>query len=443
MRRVKMKVRQAVADRHLGEVVLKACIQSVSARNRVVNDFENIEEIRDDARAARQKAINNIDPYLERFDSAFTGAGGTVHNAATALQACQIITGILKQRGVKHGVKSKSMVSEEIQLNCALNSAGIDVVESDLGEFIIQLADEPPSHITAPALHRSRQDIGKLFAEKLNIPYTDDPTELTGAARKILRQRFLTADFAISGANFLIADTGHLGIVENEGNIRLGLSVPRLYIAVCGIERVVENLSDMACLLKVLASNATGQRATGYVNLLHPGKTGEDGPEEIHLVLVDNGRRRALSDQKLREMMLCIRCGACLNICPVYRTTGGHAYASVYPGPMGAVLSNLIGERMLEHDELPYLSTLCGACRDICPLRIDIPRMLLDLRGRVKKQFSERLFATGWHWSMKTQPRYEIAGRVIRTVAKFLSADYSSMLPDSGKAAFREKENKP
>ncbi len=328
--------------------------------------------------------------------------------------------GILKRHNAKSGVKSKSMVSEEIHLNYALISEGIDIVESDLGEFIVQLAGEPPSHITAPALHRSRQSIGKLFAEKLGINYTDDPEELTKIARSILRELFLRADFGIAGANLFIAETGHIVLVENEGNAQMGLSLPPLFISITGIEKVVAHLTDAATILNLLARSATGQRFTSYVHFLKPSKPNEDGPKEMHLVLLDNGRRMALMDEKLREMLLCIRCGACLNICPVYRSLGGHTYKSVYPGPMGSVLSNILGNGFVRHNELSHISTLCGVCREVCPVNIDIPQMLLEIRARSPKPLLHKSLATAWKWTMSSPQRYRLAGRLLHFSVKFI-----------------------
>lgn len=420
MNPTKQNIAKALSDPHLRQAVLNATRLSVSKRNSAVTELPDLEEARSKARAIRMRSLERLDEYLERFRQSFEHAGGAVHFAADAKEANRIAVGILRKHDATRGVKSKSMVTEEIRLGRALEHWGIDAVESDLGEYIVQLAGEPPSHITAPALHRSRGSIGKLFAEKIGIPYSDDPATLTKAARKVLRQRFIEAEFGISGANFVVAESGHLVIVENEGNVRLGLSLPPLYIAVTGIEKVIGSLQDVPPLMDLLPRGATGQRISGYLHLLRPTRSGEDGPKQMHIILVDNGRRRALNDLKLREMLLCIRCGACLNVCPVYRTVGGHAYGFVYPGPMGAIWSSIVGESPMSKLDLPDLSTLCGACRDICPVKIDIPRMLLELRSRRPKPLHEQALAAGYKWTMNASPRMEIAGRVARLASDML-----------------------
>jgi len=414
MRPLKRRLEFALDNRAQREAVLKSCRHSVAARDATVGELDDWEAARNRARAIRQAALDNLNPLLDEFTARFTDAGGTVHYAPDSATACATVIHILQQHQSRQGVKSKSMVSEEIGLGEALKAAGIDAVESDLGEFIVQLAGEPPSHITAPALHKSRKSIGRLFYKHLGLNFTDDPEKLTRAARAHLRERFLKADFGISGANFLIADTGHILIVENEGNAKMGLSLPPLYIAITGVEKVIPSLKDAPALMDLLPRSATGQRITSYFHLLRPTREGEDGPREMHLIVVDNGRRWALSDPILREMLLCIRCGACLNICPVYQTVGGHAYGSVYPGPMGSVLSNLIGDRPQDFANLPNLSTLCGACRDVCPVAIDIPKLLLELRARLPKPLKERVAARGWEWVMSSARREELAGRAAR-----------------------------
>ncbi len=419
MSTVKSKIKAALQDRQLFKALQNASNLSSAKREQEISGLDDYEAARDRAREVRQRSIDYAPRLIEKFTTEFSALGGKVHLVKTAAEANRVIIDILKSHGAKKGVKSKSMVTEEIFLGRALEAAGIDAVETDLGEYIVQLAGETPSHITAPAMHKSRQSIGRLFTDKLGIKYTDDPGELTEVARKMLRERFLNAEFGISGANFLVAETGHIAIVENEGNVRLGLSIPPLYIAVTGIEKLLENIADLSPLVKMLARSATGQRFSGYFHLLKPGSIGEDGPEEMHVILLDNGRSRAMADPEMREMMLCVRCGACLNECPVYRTIGGHAYDSVYPGPMGSILSNLIGRNKMLHPELPDLSTLCGACRDVCPVRIDIPKLLLDLRARRDKPLSYDLFAAGWNWTMGSAGRVELAGKFARFAEKF------------------------
>jgi L-lactate dehydrogenase complex protein LldF len=286
--------------------------------------------------------------------------------------------------GVKSVVKSKSMATEEIELNHSLDQAGIEAVETDLGEYIIQLAKETPSHIIAPAIHKSKDDISELFSEKLNIPYYTEPQDLTKIARETLREKFLKADMGVSGANFAVAETGTIVIVENEGNARLTTTLPRVHVALMGIEKVIPRFDDLAVFLSILARSATGQKMSSYVSLVTgPKRKGEkDGPEEFHLVLLDNGRANILASDETRESLYCIRCGACLNICPVYRKVGGHSYGWVYSGPIGAIISpQLLG--FDKAPDLPFASSLCGACKEVCPLKIDIPKVLLELRKRV------------------------------------------------------------
>ena len=300
------------------------------------------------------------------------------------MEANAIIAGLASSRGVKLVVKSKSMVSEEMGLNDALAGMGVEAVETDLGEYIIQLAEETPFHIIAPAMHKTRQDVSHLFAQKINRPNLEEIEEMAEAARGSLREKFLEADMGITGANFMVAETGTLVIVTNEGNGRLCTSAPRIHVALTGMEKVIPSLEDLAVFLRLLPRAATGQRITSYVSFISGPKRpqDEDGPEEFHLVIVDNGRSDLLKDPDLRESLACIRCGACLNICPVYRKVGGHAYGWVYPGPIGAVVSPvLVGLKQAK--DLPYASSLCGACREVCPVKINIPHMLLRLRTRL------------------------------------------------------------
>ena len=336
--------------------------------------------VRDRARAMRRRTIAQLDRYLIELSDQVEAAGGVVHWAPDAAAAQRIITGIAQANQVRTIIKSKSMVTEEIHLNAALEAAGLQVIETDLGEYIAQLAEEPPSHIIAPVLHKTRQEIGRLFQQKLGVDYVDDPAALAAIARRVLRQAFLSADMGISGVNFAVASTGTLTLVTNEGNGRMCTSLPRIHVAVMGIERIVPTPDDLALVLQILARSATGQKLSVYTSLLTgPRRAADpDGPEQLHLVLVDNGRSSILQSD-LAEILTCIRCGACLNVCPVYRSIGGHAYGSTYPGPVGSVLTPLLAG-MDEFGELAHASSLCGACREVCPVRIDLPGLLLKLR---------------------------------------------------------------
>lgn len=342
------------------------------------------QEWREQARQIKVHALNHMDYYLELLYDSVTRAGGQVHFAADAEEANAIVADLARTRNVRIATKSKSMVSEELALNPVLESLGVEVYETDLGEYIIQLAGETPSHLVAPALHKSKEDVARLFTEKLGLAHMDGIEDMARAAREVLREKFLQADLGISGANFVVAETGTTVIITNEGNGRLCTSAPRMHIAIAGMEKVIPSMQDLAVFLRLLPRSATGQRITSYVSMITGPRRrdDEDGPEEFHLVLVDNGRSRLLADPELREALYCIRCGACLNICPVYQKVGGHAYGWVYPGPIGAVISPmLVGLKQAK--DLPFASSLCGACREACPLKINIPRMLLHLRHKL------------------------------------------------------------
>ena len=341
------------------------------------------EQWREEARRIKIHALDHLDYYLDLLHENVTRAGGRVHFAADSAEANAIVGEIVRTRNIRVATKSKSMVSEELDLNHALEAQGVEVFETDLGEYIIQLAEETPFHLVAPALHKTKEQVAQLFTDKLGIPYSDDIDALAAAARVALRDKFLQADLGISGANFLVAETGTLVIITNEGNGRLCTSAPRVHIGITGMEKVIPSMQDLAVFLRLLPRSATGQRITSYVSMTSgPRRTeDEDGPEEFHLILVDNGRSKMLADPHLREALYCIRCGACLNICPVYQKVGGHAYGWVYPGPIGAIVTpNLVG--LGQASDLPQASSLCGACREACPVKINIPRMLLHLRQK-------------------------------------------------------------
>jgi L-lactate dehydrogenase complex protein LldF len=339
--------------------------------------------------------------------------------------ACRYIADLARARGAKLIVKSKSMASEEIHLNQALEQAGLEVAETDLGEYIIQLAGETPSHIVAPSIHKTREQVSALFERHLGMPPTDDIPTMTQVARRALRQRFIQADMGISGVNFGVAESGTVALVTNEGNGRLTTTMPRIHVAVMGIERVVESLDDLGVLLQLLARSATGQRLSVYTTLVSgPARPGEpDGAEEFHLVLLDNGRSRILGGL-YAESLLCIRCGACLNACPVYQSIGGHAYGGVYSGPIGAVLTPLLQPGLPDVHKLPQASSLCGACQAACPVRIAIPDMLLRLRADAVAQGQaeaiERAAIAGWKASMLNPRLYRAGGRLAARATRLL-----------------------
>ena len=395
--------------------------------------WEAWEQWREEARRIKVHALEHLDYYLELLYEQVTKAGGQVHFARDAAQANAIVAEIAQARGVKVATKSKSMVSEELDLNKTLESVGVDVFETDLGVYIIQLAEETPSHLVAPALHKTKEQVSELFHEKLGVPLTDDIEEMARVAREALRSRFLAADLGISGANFLVAETGTLVIITNEGNGRLCTSAPKIHIGITGMEKVIPSLQDLSIFLRLLPRSATGQRLTSYVSMVTGPRRNEDedGPEEFHLVLVDNGRSRLLADPELREALYCIRCGACLNICPVYGKIGGHAYGWVYPGPIGAIVSPAL-VRLKDAKDLPHASSLCGACREVCPIKINIPRMLLHLRHRLAESPSdaensstliERQAAKGYTWLMSNPAALSAASKVGRMVQKPFSSE--------------------
>jgi L-lactate dehydrogenase complex protein LldF len=344
------------------------------AAGRAEPDFERL---REHARALKAHALDHLDVYLERFEARAQAAGARVHFAADAAELRRIVSELLAARNARRVVKSKSMLTEECGLNAHLERAGIEVVDTDLGERIVQLEHEPPSHIIMPAIHRSRGDIGALFERELgSAPGDTDPGRLTAAARRDLRARFLTADAAISGANFAVAETGSVVIVTNEGNADLGSALAPIHIACLGIEKVIPGLADLAVLLRLLARSATGQLISAYTTLL----TGPRPGTELHVVLVDNGRTRLLADARHRSALACIRCGACLNTCPVYRRAGGHAYGWTIPGPIGAVLAPVMAPDDALRS-LPFASSLCGSCSAVCPVKIDLHEQLLAWRS--------------------------------------------------------------
>jgi L-lactate dehydrogenase complex protein LldF len=443
--KLKQNIRTALRDSHLREAVRRATDHSLAKRDEAVTELPNWELLRDRAARIRDRSLAGLDRHLLTLEERLAAKGGQVHWARDGAEANRIIGDICRVSIPAKGVtlpviaKSKSMTTEEIGLTGSLEKQGFEVVETDLGEYIVQIAGQIPSHITAPALHLSRVDIGKLFAEKLGVEYTDDPVELISVARKVLRRKFLEADIGITGANFAVAETGTPIMVENEGNGRLVSAVPKVQIVVMGIEKVVPTWDDLMPLLEVLPRSATGQRITGSVLFFNrPSAQNEhDGPRALHLVILDNGRTRALADPELRNVLRCIRCGACLNACPVYRRTGGHAYGWVYPGPIGAVLAPVfLGyDRAGDH---PFASSLCGQCSETCPVKIDLHQMMLTLRERIN---SRKSAWTAEKSAMSTWTQIADRPGLYRSLAKwprliyhnFISGWWSPRLPVWGR----------
>jgi len=397
------RAEEALADPALRGTLQRITGRILESRSSALARLDEADAWRDRARAIRAETIAHLDQYVDAFVTHVEARGGHVHFAATADDAVRYVRDLAAARGVKRIVKGKSMISEEIDLNQHLEEAGLSVVESDLGEWIVQLGHDHPSHIVMPIIHMSKEQVGDLFRKTLNATDAEvaDVSAMTQFARRKLRREFIAADMGISGVNFGVADTGSICICTNEGNGRLTTTMPRIHVAMMGIERIVPTVPDLGVMLQVLARSATGQNLTVYTNVItgprrraasshrvndpvegsltHDSSEEPDGPDELHVVLVDNGRSRVLGSE-LAEILFCIRCGACLNACPVYQQVGGHAYGSVYPGPVGSVLTPGL-KGLAEFHELPHASTLCGACRDVCPVRIDIPRMLLKLRA--------------------------------------------------------------
>ncbi len=369
-----------------------------SRRNAAFEALTEPEELQQIGNAIKQECLARLPELLERLEANLTRRGIQVHWAETTGEANQIVLDIARRRGVKLVVKGKSMVSEETELNPFLERNGIEVLEADLGEYIVQLAHQPPSHIVGPAIHMNRHEIADLFHEKLGEPRTVDIEAMTAMARRVLREKFKTADMGITGVNFAIAETGTLCLVENEGNGRMCTTAPPVHVAMMGLEKVIANLADLPTLNRLLTRSATGQVISTYFNWISsPRRPGEkDGPQEVHVVILDNGRSSIYGDGELRETLSCLRCGACLNICPVYSRIGGHAYRAVYMGPIGKILTpQLAGLKVAGH--LTGASTLCGACYEVCPVKIPIPDLLLRLRqeGHQPTAAGRALFRAG------------------------------------------------
>lgn len=431
------RARVALANGRLRANLGRATTTIRSKRAAAVGEVAEWQELRKDAAAAKDAVLEGLDGLLVLLEERFVARGGVVHWARDAKEANEIVVGLVRSAGATEVVKVKSMTTQEIGLNEALGQAGIAAWETDLAELIVQLSNDRPSHFLVPAIHRSRAEIRRIFLERMpgveaGLGY--EPEELTAAARSYLRQKFLDAKVAISGANFAVAETGTLGVVESEGNARMCLSLPPVLITVMGIEKVVARWHDLGPLLRLLPRSSTAERMNPYTSTWS-GPSPGDGPAEVHLVLVDNGRSAALADPLGRQALRCIRCSACLNVCPVYERVGGHAYGSVYPGPIGAVITPLllgVGSAA----SLPFASSLCGACYEVCPVAIDIPSLLVHLRARevrarkvARGPSPESAAMAAASWVMSDASRWGRANRLARRARGLARSRWASLLP--------------
>jgi len=415
--------RRALGDSQLRGNLRRATATIRAKRASVVGELPDWEELRAAGEAIKTRTMARLDTYLEQLEEQVSARGGTVHWARDAAEANDIVAGLVKAAGATEVVKVKSLATDEIGLNEALADEGIEAYETDLAELIVQLGDDWPSHILVPAIHRNRAEIREIFLREMadvDPGLTDDPPALAEAARLHLRRKFLSARVGISGANFAVAETGTLCVVESEGNGRMCLTLPETLITVMGLEKVIPTWADLGVFLQLLPRSSTGERMNPYTSMW-TGVTPGDGPQQFHLVLLDNGRTAALADPVGRAALHCIRCSACLNVCPVYERVGGHAYGSVYPGPIGAVLSPLL-TGVEGNPTLPYASSLCGACYDVCPVRIDIPSILVQLRARYVEEARrehrvpgpEAITMAAASWMMASGGRYQAAQRAAR-----------------------------
>jgi L-lactate dehydrogenase complex protein LldF len=413
---------KALRDTFLQEALGIATTKFIGLRREAFEGFPQGDALRDQARAIKEATLQRLDVHLGQLADNIERLGGHVHWADTAEDAREIVLKLCRDKGVRMAVKSKSMATEEIDLNEALEHAGVTPVETDLGEYIIQLAHERPSHIIAPAIHKTKGQVAELISAVAGKRLAADPEVLTAAARVLLREKFLQADMGITGANFAVAETGTVVLVTNEGNGRMVTTLPRIHVAVMGIEKVIPSMTDLMVFLALLARSATGQKLSSYTTLVRgPRQAGElEGPDEFHMILMDGGRARQIAGP-LREALYCLRCGACLNVCPVYRQIGGHAYGHTYPGPIGILLTAMLkGDRSVK--DLAHASTLCGACKDVCPVRIDIPRMLVELRENLDREkiapASERLVFTVFRRLLMSETAFKLSARIGRLAQK-------------------------
>jgi L-lactate dehydrogenase complex protein LldF len=425
---------KALGNGALQEALARACGHIGRMRSNAFQNFPEGETLRDQAHRIKTGVMDNLEVYLQRLETSARRLGIKVHRSPDAADARQYILGLIRSRNISLVVKGKSMTTEEIGLNPELIKNQVEVWETDLGEFIVQLAEESPSHIIAPAIHKSQKEIAELFAKKLGVPWHDNAEDLTMVARKFLREKYFRAGMGISGINFAVAENGTLVIVENEGNGRLSTTFPPIHVAVMGIEKVIPGMKDLAVFLKILARSATGQKFSTYMSFLQgPGRTDEDdGPEELHLILLDNGRSKILADPELKPSLYCLRCGACLTACPVYRRIGGHAYGWVYSGPIGATLApQYLG--LLRAKDLPMASTLCGTCASVCPVRIPLPDLLLKLRQRIQEQggmtYYEKAFIKVWSVAQNHPSGYRVLPVLARKGMKLFPGLFPKGIP--------------
>jgi len=395
-------------------------------RNRVVGEVHDWEKLRDSAHEIKQHTLRHLDFYLEQFEAACTAAGGRVHWASDAAEANKIAIEILRSHEASEVIKVKTMTSDEVGMNAALEAAGITPFETDLADLIVQLGQDRPSHIVVPALHRNKMEIRRLFLQKMDLEELGDkPEDLAAVARAYLREKFLRVPVAICGANFAVAETGSICLVESEGNGRMCVSLPKVLISLVGIEKVIPRYQDLEVFLQLLPRSATGERMNPY-NSLWTGVSPGDGPQEFHVILLDNGRSHVLADAESRETLDCIRCGACLNACPVYRQTGGHAYGSVYAGPIGAILTPQLQD-MKHSQSLPYASSLCGACYEVCPVKINIPEILIHLRNKLVESgdapLSERMAMKAASFALSDSGHLQTAQGLARLGQKAFTED--------------------
>lgn len=413
--------RQALADPPLQAALVRLTSTLMAGNRRAYAALAGSDLLRDHAKRIKEHTLAHLDQYLEQLEASVQKLGGHVHWAADAKEARQIVVDIARQAGCRRAVKSKSMTSEEVHLNPALEAAGIEVTETDFGEYIIQVAGERPSHLVAPAVHHTRESVARVLSQHLHEQLPDDPRSLALTGRRVLRKKFQAADLGITGANFAVAETGTIVLVTNEGNGRLTTTCPRVHIALMGMEKVIPRWEHLPVFMKLLARAATGQTLSVYTTLITgPRRPGEiDGSEEFHLVILDNGRSKVLATP-FRESLQCIRCGACLNACPVYRRIGGHAYGGVYSGPIGSILTPLY-DSVSANQHLPHASSLCGACQAACPVKINIPHMLIGLRElqhHEKPNRWEGLAYRLWRMVLQRPWLYQLAMRGARLVMR-------------------------